>query len=66
MKWFNLLTAASEASEAIAERGEIPARPATWLEALKLMGTGWGSIFIVITVIILVTVILNRTCREKK
>ena len=53
--FFQVLTAAAE----------IPARPATWQEALKLMGQGWGSIFIVIILIMLSVYILNRLFRAK-
>ena len=58
----NLFTALLDA----ASKGEIPARPATISESLKLMGIGWGCIFIVIAVIAVVTIILNRVCRDKK
>lgn len=43
----------------------IPDRPATWAEALELMGVGWGSIFIVIAIIILVVVVLNAATKKK-
>ncbi|MBQ7870916.1 MAG: hypothetical protein IJ357_02130 [Oscillospiraceae bacterium] len=58
----NLLTVLLDA----ASKGEIPARPATVMESLKLMGLGWGCIFIVIAVIAVVTIVLNRVCRDKK
>lgn len=45
---------------------EIPARPATWLESLKLMAQGWGSIFIVILLVMLCVLILNAAFRKKK
>lgn len=41
-------------------------RPATWKEALSLMGTGWGSIFIVILIIMLTIYLLNAAFRKKK
>ena len=44
----------------------IPARPATVPEALKLMCTGWGSIFIVILVMMVFVFILNRLFRKKE
>ena len=40
MQLLPILTAVAEQS--------IPGRPATWQESLRLMGAGWGSIFIVI------------------
>ena len=45
MQLLPILTAVAEQS--------IPGRPATWQESLRLMGAGWGSIFIVILVIML-------------
>ncbi len=54
-----LLMTASQVEKAI------PERPASILESLKLMGLGWGCIFIVVLVIMLVTIVLNRVCREK-
>lgn len=41
-------------------------RPATWKEALSLMATGWGSIFIVILIIMLTILLLNAAFRKKK
>ena len=49
---------------AVAEQS-IPGRPATWQESLRLMGAGWGSIFIVILVIMLCVYLLNRIFRSK-
>ena len=43
----------------------IPARPATLQEALKLMSQGWGSIFIVILIIMLCVLLLNALFRSK-
>lgn len=52
MQLLPILTAVAEQS--------IPGRPATWQESLRLMGAGWGSIFIVILVIMLCVYLLNR------
>lgn len=41
-------------------------RPATWREALSLMATGWGSIFVVILILMLTIYLLNRAFRRKK
>lgn len=41
-------------------------RPATWKEALSLMATGWGSIFVVIIIIMLTVYLLNAAFRKKK
>lgn len=49
-----------QAQQTIAER------PATWKEALSLMATGWGSIFIVIIMIMLAICLLNAASRKKK
>ena len=49
---------------AVAEQS-IPGRPATWQESLRLMGAGWGSIVIVILVIMLCVYLLNRIFRSK-
>lgn len=43
----------------------IPDRPATWSEALELMGIGWGGIFIVIIIIMLVVLVLNSVSGKK-
>lgn len=48
-----------------AEAGTIPDRPATTEEALWLMGVGWGSIFIVIAIMIVLVLILNAAGRKK-
>ena len=45
---------------------EIPVRPAEPLESLKLMAQGWGSIFIVILLIMLCVLLLNAAFRQKK
>ena len=50
MQLLPILTAVAEQS--------IPGRPATWQESLRLMGAGWGSIFIVILVIMLCVYLL--------
>ena len=47
-------------------RPEVAERPATWKESLKLMGQGWGAIFIVILLIMLCVLILNAAFRPKK
>ena len=57
-----LLTALSALA---AEAGTIPDRPATTRESLWLMGVGWGSIFVVIAILIALVLILNATCRKK-
>ena len=57
MQLLPILTAVAEQS--------IPGRPATWQESLRLMGAGWGSIFIVILVIMLCVYLLNRIFRSK-
>ncbi|MGM9553628.1 MAG: OadG-related small transporter subunit [Faecousia sp.] len=41
-------------------------RPAAWKEALSLMATGWGSIFIVIIILMLMIYLLNRAFRKRK
>ena len=58
-----LLTALSVLA---AEAGTIPARPATTEESLRLMGIGWGSIFIVIAILIVLVLILNAACRNRQ
>lgn len=45
---------------------QIAERPATWQEALSLMATGWGSIFIVITIIMLTILLLNAVTKKRK
>ena len=57
-----LLTAFSALA---AEAGTIPDRPATTEESLWLMGVGWGSIFIVIAIMIVLVLILNAAGRKK-
>ncbi len=44
----------------------IPEREATISEALQLIGEGWGSIFIVIFIMILVIQILNKVFNKAK
>lgn len=44
----------------------IPERPATVWESLRLVAQGWGSIFIVIFIIIVTVLILNKVTRKKK
>ena len=39
-------------------------RPATTAESLELMGIGWGSIFVVILIMIVFVLILNRLFRK--
>lgn len=39
-------------------------RPATTAEALELIGIGWGSIFLVILIMIVFVLILNRLFRK--
>ena len=57
-----------ETAEIVTEAAEysIPQREATTTESLKLIGEGWGSIFIVILIMILVTMLLNRVFSKKK
>lgn len=43
----------------------IPDREATIGESLKLVGEGWGSIFIVIAIMILVIVVLNKAFNKR-
>ena len=43
----------------------IPDRQATWQESLELILVGWGSIFIVIIIIIAVSFILNKMFAKK-
>ncbi len=43
----------------------IPERPATWEEALELMGIGWGSIFIVIIIVMICILVLNKIFSKK-
>lgn len=50
----------------LAATAEVVDRPATWKESLKLMGQGWGAIFIVILLIMLCVLILNAAFRSKK
>ncbi len=50
----------------LAAAAEVAERPATWKESLKLMGQGWGAIFIVILLIMLCVLILNAAFRPKK
>ena len=49
----------------LASAAEVADRPATWEESLKLMGQGWGAIFLVILVIMLCVLILNAVFRPK-
>lgn len=59
MKLFSALSALA------AEAGSIPDRPATTEESLRLMGVGWGSIFVVIAILIVLVLILNAATRKK-
>lgn len=43
----------------------IPDRPATTPESLTLMAKGWGSIFLIILLMILFVLILNRATAKK-
>lgn len=43
----------------------IPDRPATTMEALALIGQGWGSIFLIILLMIVFVLILNRITKSK-
>ena len=45
---------------------EIADLPATWQEALRLMGAGWGSIFIVILIIMLTIALLGAAGKKRK
>ncbi len=58
-----LLTALSALA---AEAGTIPDRPAATKESLWLMGVGWGSIFVVIAILIVLVLILNAACRNRQ
>jgi len=49
-----------------AAAGTIPDCPATLSESLRLMAEGWGSIFIVIGIMILCVMLLNRVFRKRK
>lgn len=60
MKMWTVLSALA------AETGAIPDRPATTEEALWLMGVGWGSIFIVIAILIVLVLLLNAAGRKKR
>lgn len=42
----------------------IPDRPATTVEALELMGIGWGSIFVIILLMIVFVLLLNRISKK--
>lgn len=42
----------------------IPDRPATTAEALELIGIGWGSIFVIILLMIVFVLILNRVSKK--
>ncbi len=59
MKLFSVCAALAAAA------GAIPDRPAAVKEALWLMGVGWGSIFIVIAILIILVLLLNAACRKK-
>ncbi len=54
---------AEATTEAVAT---IPPRPATTSESLKLIGEGWGSIFVVIGIMIVVVALLNKVFSGKK
>ncbi len=57
-----LLTAGGEPEAEIV----IPDRNATVRESLQLIGEGWGSIFIVILIMIVVILGLNKVFSKKK
>ena len=59
MKLFTVSSALAAAA------GTIPDRPAAVKEALWLMAVGWGSIFIVIAILIILVLLLNAACRKK-
>lgn len=61
--FFDLTQAATEAA---AEAASIPDRPATVAESLKLIGVGWGSIFIVILIMLIFVLILNKVTAKRK
>ena len=44
---------------------DIPARPADWKESLELMGVGWGSIFVVIIIVMACILVLNKIFSKK-
>ena len=52
-------------TQAAAEAASIPDRPATVMESLKLIGIGWGSIFAVILIMLILVMILNKTTGKK-
>ena len=56
MNWMTTMLAAADG---------IPERPADWMESLELMGVGWGSIFIVITIVMVCILVLNRIFSKK-
>ena len=58
MNWLSILLTAT------ANDG-IPARPAQWQESLELMGVGWGSIFIVIILVMICILVLNKIFSKK-
>ena len=53
---FQLLTATAT---------EIPDRVATWKESLRLLAQGWGSIFIVILIIMLSVYVINWAFKKR-
>lgn len=55
-----------KAIEAMEATQAIPDREATVNESLKLIAEGWGSIFIVILIIIGTTLLLNRVFSKKR
>lgn len=42
----------------------IPERHATVAESLRLLAEGWGSVFVVIALMILVIVIMNKATKK--
>ena len=60
-----LFDLAQTAAEAATEAASIPDRPATVMESLKLIGIGWGSIFVVILIMLILVMILNKTTGKK-
>ncbi len=67
MKFLSMLLN-PEATEATVEATEKVLRdtPATAKEALQLMAEGWGSIFIVIIIMIFVIMVLNKVFSKAK
>ena len=56
----------SDVAQTTETTSAIPMRPATTTESLKLIGEGWGSIFVVIGIMIVVVALLNKLFSSKK